>query len=106
MTMKYAAVVAIKVATIAAWIVAGVDAAPWQPWGFEMDPDMSLFTVAAACVSSYAWISKAHQRPAVELFLAGKDIGRREAILEQQCENVKRMSEQQPPSLRVVSGAR
>jgi len=105
MTTKYAFILTIRVATVAAWIVAGVDAAPWQPWGFELDPDQSLFMVAAACVSSYAWISKAHARPAVELYLAGKDIGRREALLEQQCENVRRMADS-APSLQVISGGR
>lgn len=100
MSYKYALFVAIKAATILAWIVAAIDMLPWGP---ELDPDASLFVVAAACVSSYAWISKAHARPAVELFLAGKDIGRREALLEQQCENVRRMSEP-APSLRIVNG--
>jgi hypothetical protein len=97
---KFALFVAIKIATALAWVVALVDA---LPWGWELDPDASLLVVAAACVSSYAWISKAHARPAVELFLAGKDIGRREAMLEQQCENVRRMSEP-APSLRIVNG--
>jgi hypothetical protein len=100
MSYKYALFVAIKVATVLAWVAATIDV---LPGGFELDPDASLFVVAAACVSSYAWISKAHARPAVELFLAGKDIGRREALLEQQCENVRRMSEP-APSLRIVNG--
>ena len=80
----------IRTATVAAWMVAGVDISPW--W-FDLDPDRFLFVIAAACVSSYAWIAKANARPAVETYLAGKDIGRREALLEQQCENVSRIAE-------------
>lgn len=100
MTSKYAILLSIKVATVVAWIVAAVDVSPWGP---ELDPDASLFVIAAACVSSYAWISKAHARPAVELFLAGKDIGRREALLEQECDRVTRLSERH---LTVVGGDR
>ena len=99
--MRHQFSLAIHIATVAAWVVAGIDI---SPWGFDLAPDRFLFTIAAACVSSYAWIAGAHARPAVETYLAGKDIGRREALLEQQCENVKRMSEQ--PSLRVLSGGR
>lgn len=93
-------VLAIQIATVLTWALAAVDVLPWGP---ELDPDASLFVVAAACVSSYAWITKAHSRPAVEVYLAGKAVGRREAMLEQECENVSRLQDQ-PPSLRIVSG--
>jgi hypothetical protein len=90
--------VSIRIVAIAAWVVAAVDALPVR---WELDPDGSLFVVATACVASYAWIAGLHSRPAVEVYLAGKDVGRREALLEQQCEQVTRLSERR---LTVVSG--
>ena len=89
----------VRVTAILCWVAAGVDA---SPWGFELDPDASLFVVAAACVLSYAWIARAHSQPAVELYLAGKDIGRREALLAQRSQNVERLDERR---LRIVDGA-
>ena len=83
-----------------AWLAAAVDI---LPFGWDLSPKSSLFVVAAACVLSYAWIARVHSQPAVEVYLAGKDIGRREALLEQQCANVERIS---APSLRVVSNGR
>lgn len=102
MTHKYALTLAIKAATVLAWTVAALDALPFDR-GFDLNPHQYLFVVAAACVSSYSWIQKAHARPLMEVYFAGKDIGRRDALLEQKCENVKRMSEA-APNLRVVSG--
>ena len=98
--MTRSLVFAIRTVAVVGWVVAGIDALP-GPW--ELDPDGSLFVVAAACVASYAWIMRAHSRPAVEVYQAGKDAGRREAMLEQGCAEVTRMSERR---LTVVSGAR
>ena len=87
----------IRFGAIVAWLAAAVDL---LPIAWDLSDKASLFIVAAACVLSYAWIARVHSQPAVELYLAGKDIGRREALLEQQCANVERISS---PSLRVVS---
>ena len=88
--MRHQLHLVIHIATVAAWMVAAIDV---SPWGFDLAPDRFLFTIAAACVSSYAWIAKANARPAVETFMAGRDCGYREAMAEQQCENVTRMAE-------------
>lgn len=73
------------VIAVPAWVVSLVDV---SPWGFDLPPDLFLFVIAAACVSSYACITKAHARPAHELYVAGKAEGYRQALLEQECPRV------------------
>jgi len=88
-----------RVATLLAWGVAAFDI---LPWGWHLPADAALFVVAAACVGSYAWISRAHARPLIETYLAGKEVGRLEAMREQECEKVTRLSDRR---LRVVDQA-
>lgn len=92
----------IRTVCIALWIIATVNVLP-DGWLFDLDPDRGLFVVAGACVLSYAWIARANAQPASEVFLAGKELGRREALREQECENVTRLAERR---LAVVPGER
>lgn len=89
-------------ATILLWAVSIFNV---LPWGWTMDATTALVVVAAACVLSYAWISRCHARPMTEVYLAGKEAGRREALLEIECANVRRMTDHATPverRLRVV----
>lgn len=92
----------IRIVCIALWVVATINVLP-DGWLFDLDPDRALFVVAGACVLSYAWIARANARPAHEVYLAGKEVGRREALREQECENVTRLAERR---LSVVPGDR
>ena len=78
------------VLTIALW---GVSIFNVLPWGWTMGDSAALVVVAAACVLSYAWIHRTQSRPIDEVYLAGKEIGRREALLEMECANVRRMAD-------------
>ena len=92
----------VRTVAVVAWIVSAVNILP-DGWGWDLAPDEALFWIAVACVASYAWIARVFAQPAAEIYLAGKDVGRREAMLEQQCENVQRISS---PDLRIVSNDR
>lgn len=92
-----------RILCVALWVLATINVLP-DGWLFDLDPDRALYVIAAACVLSYKWISRAHSRPAVELYLAGKDVGRREAMLEQECQNVQSITT--APRLTVVEGRR
>jgi len=89
----------IRTVAFAAWIVAGLDLSPAP---ISLSGNAALYVIALGCVCSYACIARAHARPADEVFEAGKAIGRREAMLEQECENVRRIGER--PRLNVVGG--
>ena len=97
--MSHKLVIVYRIATIVAWAVAAFDILPWGP---SLPPDASLFVVAAACVGSYYCISRAHSRPAIEYYLAGKEVARLEAIRELECDKVTRLSERR---LRAVDQA-
>jgi len=90
-----------RATTAAAWLVAGLDLTPW----LDLPANAALYLIALGCVTSYALICRAHARPADEVYLAGKAMGRREAMLEQECERVVRMADR-PRGLRVVNGDR
>lgn len=92
----------VRILCIALWTVAAVNILP-DGWLFDLDPDRALFVVAGACVLSYAWIARANAQPATEVYLAGKEAGRREALREQECEKVTRIAERR---LSVVPGER
>lgn len=93
----------VRVVAVVAWAVSAVNILP-DGWVFDLRPDQGLFAIAVACVASYAWIARVHAKPAVEMYLAGKEMGRLQYLLEQQCENVQRIPA--APDLRVVSGGR
>lgn len=88
--MRHQLSTAIHIATIVAWMVAAVDA---SPWGFDLPPDRFLFTIATACVSSYAWIAQANARPVDEVYAAGIARGRHEVECERSEPRVTRMTE-------------
>jgi hypothetical protein len=90
-----------KIATVVAWVLTGVDILP-DGWLWDLSPDVALYFIAVACVGSYWWIARTHARPADETFAAGVEVGRRNALLEQECANVTRLAERQ---LRVVDRA-
>ena len=92
----------VRIACVILWFIATVNVLP-DGWLFDLDPDRGLYVIAGACVLSYAWIAQAHNRPVDEVYLAGKEVGRREAMLEQECEKVTRLAERR---LSVVPGDR
>ena len=61
-----------------AWGLAIVDLTP----ALTLEANALLFAIAVACVSTYALISHANARPADEVFLVGKEMGRLEAEAE------------------------
>ncbi|NUP33632.1 MAG: hypothetical protein HOU01_18265 [Streptomycetaceae bacterium] len=89
-----------RITTVLAWVVAALDVLPVGP--VDLTSDALLLVVAAACVGSYAWISRAHARPYTEVYLAAKEVGRREALAELECGKVTRMPERR---LRAVDRA-
>ena len=92
----------IRIASIALWVVAAINILP-DGWLFDLDSDRALFVVAGACVTSYWCIARAHARPVDEVYLAGKEVGRREALREVECDKVTRLAERR---LSVVPGGR
>lgn len=82
----------IRTATIAAWVLTGVDVLP-DGWLWDLRPDLALFLIAAGCVGAYWWITRTHARPVDEVFSAGIAVGRREVELEMASDRVSRMSE-------------
>lgn len=96
--MSHKLVIAIRTVAAVAWGLAAVDLIPWG-WGL---PDkVALFTIAVACVSTYALISHAYARPIDELYRAGKVAGRLEAQAESRHPSVSSLSERR--ALRIVS---
>lgn len=79
-----------------AWGLAIADLTP----AVTLEGNATLFTVAVACVSSYALIGRANARPADEVFLVGKEMGRLEAEAEMRS-GVTRLAERR---LTVVGG--
>lgn len=89
------------VGTILLWVVALLDG--FKVASFDLSTEQFVIVIALAVTGSFAWIHRTNSRPADEVYLAGKAIGRREAELEQECANVTRMAERPSAQrLRVV----
>lgn len=95
--MKHHAIQTAYPIAAGSWGVALVDLTPL----LNLPANGLLFTIAVACVSAYAIIGHINARPADEVFLIGKAIGRMEAE-EEQRSGVARLPERR---LRVVDGS-
>jgi hypothetical protein len=89
--MRYAVVIAIRIATTAAWVVTGLDLIPCM--GVNLTAAADLYLVAAGCVGSYWLICRANSRPVDEVYEAGKAVGRREVEMELASPRVARLAE-------------
>ena len=80
---------AIRSVTFAGWAAAGVDALP--PIPFVLPAASSHFVLSVAITGTLALTVRSLMRPAVELYLAGKDVGRQEAEREYESARVLRL---------------
>ena len=95
--MKHNAIQTAYPIAAGAWGVAIVDLTPL----LDLPANGLLFTIAVACVSAYAIIGQLNARPADEVYLVGKAMGRMEAE-EEARSGVTRLPERR---LRVVDGS-
>lgn len=80
----------LRVLTALAWCFAVY---ALTPWGENVPAEASMLALAVAVVGSIAAVTKHCSRPVDEVYLAGKDAGRRELLLEQAGERVVRLDE-------------
>lgn len=97
--MRLTFYVTLRALTVFAWLFAIYTL---TPWGDRVPADASMFTLAVAVVGSISAVTKHCARPMDEIYLAGKDAGRRELLAEQTCPEVVSLRERR--ELRVVAG--
>lgn len=73
-------VITIRSITILGWLVTIFAAIPIGP---AVPPDVSRLAIGVAIVGSFKYLMGKAAKPAHEVYLAGKEMGRRELLLEQ-----------------------
>jgi hypothetical protein len=80
--------------TCTGWATAIADALPWT--GRFVSPELGLLAVAVGSVGSIAFAVRHWSRPAEELFLMGRQVGRHEAEQEALSDQVVRFGKDSP----------